>query len=155
LDPKTMPGVPPHWALYVCVENTDATAAKATKAGGKILQDPFDVFEFGRMAVLQDPTGAAIHIWQPKTHQAAGIKDVPGTFCWADLSTPDVNAAKSFYEAVFGWKISPGEKDTSGYLHIQNGQQYIGGIPPCEHRSPKVPPHWLLYFLVEDTDAAT
>jgi predicted enzyme related to lactoylglutathione lyase len=155
LDPKTMPGVRPNWALYVCVESADDTTAKAVAAGGKILNGPFDVFDFGRMAVLQDPTGAVIHLWQPKTHQGIGIHSVPGTLCWADLSTPDVDAAKKFYETVFGWKIAPGEQDPSGYLHIQNGQQFIGGIPPTTHRSPKIPPHWLLYFLVTDAAAAT
>ena len=50
--------VSPHWMLYIAVENADATAERAAKAGGKILAPPFDVMDAGRMAVIQDPTGA-------------------------------------------------------------------------------------------------
>ena len=45
------------------------------------------------------------------------------------------------------------EKDPSGYLHIKNGEQFIGGVPPSKHRQPGVPPHWLPYFMVDDVDA--
>jgi hypothetical protein len=155
IDPQQMKGVPPNWLLYVAVDNADESAAKATAAGGKIVAGPFDVMEFGRMAVIADPTGAHFAIWQPKTHKGFGVAGVPGTLCWADLSTADPAAAKPFYEAVFGWQIAPGEHDSSGYLHIKNGEQFIGGIPPAQHRNPNAPPHWLGYFLVTDADAST
>ena len=154
IDPVKMPGVPPNWTLYVCVESADQSAAKAVEAGGKILAGPFDVYEFGRMAVLLDSTGAAFNLWEPRSHQGTAVAGIPGTFCWADLSTPDAGAAKAFYESVFGWKIEAGQNDTSGYLHIQNGQNFIGGIPPAQFRAPNTPPHWLLYFQVADADAS-
>lgn len=148
-------GAPPHWNLYITVENADSTANQATELGGKVLAPPFDVMEYGRMAVIQDPTGAAFCIWQPKQTQGTGITGVDGTLCWADLSTPDPERAKKFYADLFGWRISPGEKDPSGYLHIANGDDFIGGIPPTTHRNPQIPPHWLPYFTVADVDAAT
>ena len=146
-------GVPPNWMLYIRVESADAAAARAAELGGKVLAPPFDVMDVGRMSVIQDPTGAVFAAWQPKDHAGIGIAGVPGSLCWADLSTPDVAAAQAFYTGLFGWKISAGEHDTSGYLHIQNGEAYIGGIPPAEHRNPKAPPHWLVYFQVADVDA--
>ena len=115
---------------------------------------PFDVMDFGRMAVCQDPAGASFAIWQPRTHPGTGIQGVAGTFCWADLMTPDPAGAGEFYRAVFGWLAEPG-KDASGYLHLKNGETYIGGIAPAEHRDPGAPPHWLLYLLAENCDAAT
>ena len=115
---------------------------------------PFDVFDFGRMAVLRDPTGAAISVWQAKKHHGIGITGVPGTLCWADLSTPDHARAAEFYKALFGWEIAPGQ-DSSGYLHIKNGEEFIGGIPPAQFRDPNTPPHWLGYYLVTDCDAST
>ena len=147
-------GVPSHWMLYMAVTSADDTAAKATKAGGNVLAAPFDVMEFGRMAALQDPAGAPFSIWQPKQHIGTGITGVPGTLCWADLMTPDQAAATKFYKDVFGWEITPGQ-DNSGYLHIKNGADFIGGIPPAEQRPPNVPPHWMLYFYVENCDAST
>jgi predicted enzyme related to lactoylglutathione lyase len=147
-------GIPPHWLLYVSVANADETAAKIAPAGGKVMAVPVDVAEFGRMAVFQDPAGATIAIWQPRTHYGTGIEVVPGTLCWADLVTSDLVAAAKFYKAVFGWQTDPG-KDNTGYMHIKNGDKHIGGIQPAEHRNPEAPPHWLPYFLVEDCDALT
>ena len=89
-------GVPPHWNLYVAVENADATAARSAELGGKVLAPPFDVFDSGRMAVLQEPTGASLCIWQPNKHPGTGITGVPGTLCWADLNTPNRHRAAEF-----------------------------------------------------------
>lgn len=146
-------GVPPHWMLYIATSDADQTTAKARQAGGKVLAGPFEVMEFGRMAAIEDPTGAHFDVWQPKQQPGIGITGVPGTLCWADLMTADQGAAGKFYSEVFGWEVSPGE-DNTGYLHIKNGANYIGGIPPAEHRPPSVPPHWMLYFQVENCDAA-
>ena len=147
-------GVPPHWMLYMATDNADRTADKARQAGGKVLAGPFDVMELGRMAAIEDPTGAHFNVWQPKLQPGIGINSVPGSLCWADLMTPDQAAATNFYKDVFGWEITPGQ-DNSGYLHIKNGADFIGGIPPAEQRPPNVPPHWMLYFYVENCDAST
>ena len=144
-------GVPPHWMLYIAVANTDATAAKAQQLGGKVLAPPFDVMDAGRMAVVQDPTGATFCVWQPKNDPGIGIAQVAGTLCWADLSTSDVKRTSAFYSGLFGWQLTTDPKDPSGYLHIKNGEHFIGGIPPALHY--KLPPHWLGYFQVEDVDA--
>ncbi|MFZ1133101.1 MAG: VOC family protein [Terriglobales bacterium] len=146
-------GVPPHWMIYIAVENADATVAKAQQLGGTILAPAFDVMDFGRMAVLQDPTGAAFCIWQAKNNTGIKIAHVHGTLCWADLSTPDVKRASDFYSGLLGWQICADAKDPSGYLHLKNGEHFIGGIPPAAYRQPGVPPHWMAYFQVDDVDA--
>jgi uncharacterized protein len=53
-------GLPPHWFAYVAVDDVDARVAKATAAGAKLLRPLFDVPDGGRIAILQDPTGAAL-----------------------------------------------------------------------------------------------
>ena len=154
MNPKMrQQGVPPHWMLYMATDSADQTASKTKQAGGTVLAPPFDVFEFGRMAALQDPTGANFSVWQPKQHTGTGITGVPGTICWADLSTTDPPRAAAFYKDVFGWEIAPGQ-DNTGYLHIKNGADYIGGIPPAQYVAPNAPSHWLIYFLVENCDAS-
>ena len=145
-------GVPPHWMLYVAVENADATAAKAESLGARILAKPFDVFDAGRMAVIQDPAGAIFSIWQARTSMGIRLTGVPGTLCWADLVTSDQAAAEVFYRSLFGWELPPGEVHT-GYLHIVNRGEFIGGIPPVRP-SDGAPPHWLLYFLVAQLEPA-
>jgi uncharacterized protein len=154
LNPTRQPGVPPHWMPYIAVTSADDTAARAVQAGATILAPPFDVFTAGRMAVLQDPTGVVFSIWQPKDNQGIGIAGVDGALCWADLMTPDAGRAKTFYSEVFGWHVEPGQNDPSGYLHIKNGDQFIGGVPFSAGLPPGVPPHWLLYFQTSNADAA-
>ncbi len=146
-------GIPPHWMLYISVADADDAAQRASQGGAKVLAPPFDVFDLGRMAVIQDPVGAVFCIWQSKKSTGIGIAGVPGTLCWADLSTADPERARKFYSDLFGWKIMAGEHDPSGYLHIQNGDEFIGGIPPSAHRDPHIPPHWMPYFAVQDCDA--
>jgi uncharacterized protein len=153
-DEQRSQGVPPHWMLYVATASADKSVARASELGARILVPAFDVLDIGRMAVISDPTGANVSVWEAKKHHGLEIVGAPGAFCWADLGTPDVDAAKRFYEGLFGWKTTLGEKDTSGYLHIKNGDDFIGGIPPSKYRNPNAPPHWMIYIMVSDCDSA-
>jgi predicted enzyme related to lactoylglutathione lyase len=147
-------GIPPHWNLYIAVENVDESAKRAAELGGTLLATPFDVMDAGRMAVIQDPTGAVFCAWEAKNSPGIKITGVDGTLCWADLNTPEAAKAKPFYEGLFGWSIVPGQNDTSGYLHIKNGDQFIGGVPAAHQLNPNAPPHWMPYFQVGNVDAA-
>jgi predicted enzyme related to lactoylglutathione lyase len=149
-------GIPPHWNLYIAVENADAATHRATLLGGKAITQAFDVFTAGRMAVLQDPTGAIFQVWQ--ANQSIGIEVLgePNSFGAADLSTQDRHKARKFYEDLFGWTMSTGEtKDDSSYLHIMNGGKYIGGILPASFVNPNVPANWMPYFVVANCDETT
>jgi len=147
-------GVPPNWMIYITVDSADQAATKTKQLSGTVVMPPFDVMDLGRMAVIQDPTGAHFCVWQARKNTGIGVAHVAGTLCWADLSTPDTKRASDFYSALFGWQIMADEKDKSGYLHIKNSEHFIGGIPPAAHRPPGVPPHWLAYFWVDDVDAS-
>jgi uncharacterized protein len=143
-------GVPPHWMLYVAVENADSAAEKAAGLGGKILAPPFDVFDVGRMAVIQDPTGAVFAIWQAKRHHGVGVVSEEGSLCWADLNTTSPKEAAAFYTQLFGWETEVSKHDSSGYLHLLQQGNYIGGIPPI--REGQGPSHWLIYYQVSGID---
>jgi predicted enzyme related to lactoylglutathione lyase len=148
-------GIPPHWHLYVAVASADETAKKAGDLGGKVVEAPFDVMDRGRAALIQDPTGAFFSVWQGNKRPGMGVIGDAGAFCWADLNTPDQARARTFYEGLFGWKLKPGQGKESGYLHIVNGENYIGGVPPAEQKGAGAPPHWLIYFAVADVDATS
>ena len=77
----------------------------------------------------------------------------PGTPMWVDHTSRDVQASAQFYGQLFGWEISAGN-DPSGYIHIKNGEEFIGGIQASANRNPNAPPHWLIYFLVSDCNVA-
>ena len=94
-------GIPPHWNLYVTVEDVDAAAGKVAEAGGQVLAEPFDVFDAGRMAVIADPTGGVFCLWQAGTNIGAEVVNEPGAMAWADLATTDAQAAQAFYTACW------------------------------------------------------
>ena len=64
-----MPEVPNHWHVYFAVEDTDASAAKASAEGGKIMVEPFDIPTVGRSAVLADPQGATFSVLKSTPQQ--------------------------------------------------------------------------------------
>ena len=148
-------GIPPHWHLYVAVSSADEAAKKAGELGGKVVEAPFDVSDRGRAALIQDPTGAFFSVWEGKKRPGIGVTGDAGAFCWADLNTPDPERAKTFYEGLFGWELKAGQGKESGYLHIVNGENYIGGVPPADQNGAGTPPHWLIYFAVADVDATS
>jgi predicted enzyme related to lactoylglutathione lyase len=83
-----------------------------------------------------------------------GISAVDGTLSWADLSTPEPERAGKFYADLFGWQMVTDDEDPEhDYIHIKNGEHFIGGIPPVRDRKPGTPPHWLIYFHVSNCDA--
>ena len=93
-------GIPPHWTTYITVDDVDATAAKVESAGGKVHVPPFDVFDSGRMTMIEDPTGGVVGLWQAKNHIGSEIVNEPTAFCWAELMTDDVEKAGAFFEEV-------------------------------------------------------
>jgi hypothetical protein len=143
-------GVPPMWNSYVSVESADATAERAKELGGNVHAPPFDVLESGRMAVIGDPQGAFFMLWQPRQHFGAAIVNEPGALVWNELNTPDPDAAVPFYSGLFGWTIEPFEGSPEPYLSIKNGEANNGGIRQLAQ--PGVPPHWLVYFGVQDVE---
>jgi uncharacterized protein len=145
-------GVPPSWASYVSVEDADAVSARATELGGSVRAAPFDVFDAGRMAVLADPQGAVISVWQPARTQGAEVVNTPGSFTWNDLQTTDPEAVAGFYRDLFGWEIAATEGAGGQYFTINNGGRMNGGLMRSSQEG--VPPYWMAYFGVESTDAA-
>jgi predicted enzyme related to lactoylglutathione lyase len=143
-------GVPPVWQSYVTVESADASAERAGELGGTVHAPAFDVMDAGRMAVLQDPQGAFFIVWQPNNHIGAGLVNQPGALCWNELAAADLDAAPDFYGHLFGWQAEPFESGPMRYLTIKNGEAINGGM---REKQPDEPPHWLVYFAVEDVDA--
>jgi len=148
-------GVPPHWLTYVAVASADDAAAKAKELGATVTMAPFDVMDLGRMALLQDPQGAAFAIWQAKKHFGSRIKNETGTYGWNELATTDDAAARDFYTKLFGWSAKLESGGGMNYTEWQHGGTSIGGCMKLDPAWGPVPPHWLVYFMVDDCDAGT
>jgi len=142
-------GIPPHWNSYVTVADVDASAGVAAKAGGTVLMPAMDVMDAGRMAVIADPTGGVIALWQAKNNIGAQLVNEAGTFSWNELITPDVPKAAAFYKQLFGWDAAP--TPDGSYTEFKLDGQSIGGAmnPPM----PGIPTVWGIYFSTDDCDA--
>ena len=149
----TSQGIPPHWLSYVSVASADETAAKAKALGATLMKEPFDVIDMGRMAVIQDPTGAVFALWQAGTSTGAGIYNVPNTLCWNELATGDTAKAGDFYTGLFGWGKNVQEMGAMTYTSFMNGDRPAGGMYKPTPEMGEMPPNWLVYFAVDDTDA--
>ena len=108
------------------------------------------------MAILADPLGAVIGLWQPNQHTGAQLVNEPGALCWNELITTDVDKSKAFYKAVFGWDAAD-QGPPSGppaYTEWKLRDRSVGGAMPKNDQMPaEMPPNWGVYFAVTDTDA--
>jgi predicted enzyme related to lactoylglutathione lyase len=153
MDPvQKAQGMPSAWLSYVTVESADRTAVRARELGATVLADAFDVMEMGRMALIGDPTGAMFAAWEPRKHAGAAIKDDPGSLCWNELATRDLDRAVAFYATLFDWTPVPFEASPVPYTMMMNGETPAGGIYTMLPQMEGIPPHWAPYFAVEDTD---
>jgi hypothetical protein len=164
------------WDTYIWTDSADETAAKARDAGGKVLTEPFDVFDFGRMAGFADPEGAAIYVWQGKEHKGAQVVNEHGSLNFNGLNTRDVDGAKAFYGSVFGWttlelsggvemwrlpgygdhleQLTPGLRERVREAGGPEGfEDVVASILPIPGDQPDTPAHWNVTFAVDDADA--
>lgn len=171
-------GAPPMalWNTYVWVESADDAAARVRQAGGRVLSEPFDVMDAGRMAVFTDPEGAAFCVWQAKQHRGARVVNEPGSLNFNGLQTRDVEAARSFYRSVFGWKTlglgggaemwrlpgygdfleqgNPGLRKNMAEMGAPEGfEDVVAALEPIGDDQANVPAHWSVTFAVDDADA--
>ena len=145
-------GVPALWNSYVTVASADETAARARELGANVHAPPFDVMQAGRMAVIADPQGAYVMIWEPREHIGAGLVNAPGALVWNELQSPALDDSAAFYSGLFGWKIEDAPGMNERYLSIKNGEANNGGMRAL---TPGAPPSWLVYFGTEDIDVGT
>lgn len=159
--PPDMP-IPPAWTTYVSTADAEATVAAATANGGALMAGPMDITaggaHLGRMAVLADPTGAAVGIWEADLHRGALRVNEDGTLTWNELLSRDAGTARDFFSELFGWgyqQIGDGESFDYTVIQVEDGNtDGVGGIMtmPAEV-PPEVPSYWNIYFQVADADA--
>ena len=146
-------GFPPHWLSYLSVESADRISALATELGGTVVAPPFDVMEHGRMAVIQDPTGGVVALWEPRNHPGASLLGEPGALCWNELCTRDPVQAGSFYTDLLGWSRETMPMPGFEYTVFKRGDQPAGGMMAIQPEWGDMRPHWEIYFAVTDCDA--
>lgn len=142
------------WSVYLAVDDAATTLEAATAAGGTVVVDAMPVAELGTMAVVIDPGGAAIGMWQPGTHRG-GLVATTGAPCHFELHTRDYDTSVGFYRTVFGWKPEPVDTPDFRYTVLDMPPGEGAGIMDATTFLPDgVPAQWLVYFAVDDAAAA-
>jgi predicted enzyme related to lactoylglutathione lyase len=77
----------------------------------------------------------------------------PGTPCWVDLASPDVEKSKAFYGGLFGWKAGESSPETGGYFMFFKGDKNVAGCSPLMMEGQ--PTAWMSYVAVADADETT
>ncbi|WP_406861512.1 VOC family protein [Streptomyces sp. HUAS MG47] len=162
LVPKRDGRMPTTWTVYLATADAGVLARRIKAAGGRMVMEPYPVGPYGVVALAADPGGAVFGLRQGgerddgfQTHME------PGSFCWMEVYTREKDAVDTFYAAVFGYVAQdlaeggldyrvwspPGSRpgDDSSF----GGRALITDAFPAE-----MPGHVLVYFAVEDTDAA-
>ena len=142
--------VPPSWLAYIHVDNVDDCVGRIKTIGGKVLAEPMDVMDAGRLAMIQDPTGAKFGIWQARKHIGAALDESPGTVCWRELITPNLDAAGKFYSTLFGWR---GKVEDMGgmkyHMYMKDDEGRCGMLsPPAKDMHP----NWMTHWVVENCE---
>lgn len=148
-------GAPPHWMAHIAVDELDGTVAKARDLGAKVLVPPTPIPNMGAYAVLADPQGAVFGIYKGADEQpVADMDQTMGGISWHELVTSDVEGAKAFYCALFGWKETSSMDmgpEMGAYWMFGHTEKSYGGV--MKRPAGASVSAWILYTTVPDTDA--
>lgn len=144
---------PPAWSVYFETADLDQSIEKAKGLGGAVVTGPMDVMDAGRLAYLVDSTGAHFGLWQSKSHTGAQIVDETHAMCWREVNTRDADKAVDFYCKLFGLEPKKLDMEQTAYFTLHKGPTTVGGVMQMTKEWEGVPPHWMNYFAVADTDA--
>lgn len=149
-------GPPDFWTTYLSVPDAATAVEAAQAAGAQVHVQAMPVADLGAMAVVADPSGAAIGLWQPGTHRGFGRVAEVGAPCWFELLTRDYDRAVDFYRTAIGWQTQEVEEmtDPRYTMAVADGEPFAGVMDAAKFLPEGVPSVWLTYLGVEDTDAA-
>jgi predicted enzyme related to lactoylglutathione lyase len=153
--PRVSHDAAPRWVPYVYVYDVDACVRQVAKLGGQVHRGPVEVPNVGCWALIADPQGAEMGMFEPCALPSSGDGAArAGEFSWHELNTTDYRAAFEFYKALFQWeRIAEHDMGASGryFMFGQRGRTY-GGM--FNGTSSGQRPSWLSYLRVDDVSAA-
>lgn len=149
-------GSPDAWSTYLATEAIEETVDAAVEAGATVLAPAMQVGPLGSMAVLVDPAGAVVGLWQAREHVGFRRYAEPGSVVWDENHSKSFGASRDFYARVFGWRYEVlGDSDDFRYLTATvDGHEVAGLMDSARILPDAVPSHWAVYFGVDDTDTA-
>ena len=145
------------WKIYLSTGDITRTVEAAAAGGAQVVSGAMAVGDIGIQAVLLDPTGAHLGVWQPLVFAGFTVLAEPGTPGWFELQTRDHQAAVEFYRSVFHWDLNvAGDSDEFRYTTMRNpdGGEDLAGIMDARNvMAVDQPASWSVYWVVGDIDA--
>ena len=145
------PPMPAAWGLYFASDDNAADVVRAEALGAKVLYPNMSVSEFGSMAVLEDPTGAAFSFWQAGSHVGWQVSEVPGSVAWFELYSPDAKKARDFYMALLNATADPMPGGPEYYI-LKHGDDMFAAIMQIDPAWGAFQPQWVTYFAVVNVE---
>ena len=149
------PGAPSDmWSVYLATPDAAATVDAARSAGATVMVDPMAVGDLGTMAVIVDPGGAVIGMWQPGEHRG-GVVATTGAPCHFELHTTSYDDVLPFYRDVFGWTLrTAADEPGFRYTTYDIGDGENAGVMDATAFGEGASNCWSVYFAVDDVPAA-
>jgi predicted enzyme related to lactoylglutathione lyase len=148
----------PNWLTYVGVPDLASALATVEGRGGQVLHPITSIPDGGRYAVITDPQGGVIGLYEP-AGDMGGSSGAPaaGPVAWHELTADDTEAALEFYKALFGWEVVdkvPMGGEVGTYYLFGTGTTQLGGAYKRPKHLPPTWPRWLVYLSVPSVTAA-
>lgn len=115
----------PRWTVFVSTSNMDESIARVDSAGGRVTFNPQPLEQLGEIAMIQDPLGATLGVWEPKSFDPANVPMVDGRFCGAELTTSDLGVTVDFLRAALGWVAESGSYDREALFGAGTGRARV------------------------------
>lgn len=149
MDGTPNPMIPAAWTTYLHTNDIANTYAAALTAGAAPVAEPMAVGSLGQMAVITDPTGAEVGMWQPGDFTGFDTPMTPGTPVWFELMTLNYPVATEFYRNAFSFELVAME----GFPYATHGaeENAVAGI--CDASEWTQVSFWRDYINVDDADA--
>ncbi|MEZ5977793.1 MAG: VOC family protein [Planctomycetota bacterium] len=146
-------GARSRWRSYVAVEDLDAMVARTAELGGKVVQPPREIPGIGRHALVADPTGAVLALYQGNEPRPAREGMTEAMPCWMELLSQDAKGSVAFLTALLGWTTRTKQVDGGhDYTMLMQGDLGVGGVMQAPTK--EIPSHWYPFFMTGDLAAA-
>lgn len=142
------------WKPYLATPDAEKAARSAGDAGGTVVAPPMAVADLGIQAVVLDPTGAVVGLWEPRSFAGFAMTGEPGTPSWFELHTREPEKALSFYQSVFG--LEPDRAEGGGYTTLRDasGTDRAGVMDASSTLPATLAARWAIFWVTEDIDSS-
>jgi predicted enzyme related to lactoylglutathione lyase len=145
------------WKPFLATDDIERTLEVAGRHGATVHAPAMAIEDLGIQAVIGDPSGAVIGVWQPGGFPGFTVINEPGAVMFVAIDVHDYRAQVTFYRDVFGWQPAEEEVDGhhyAGFMDPGTGRPLAGIGDEVENLEPGEEPGWGIFWQCDDLEAA-